>query len=296
MKQINMKLNNLPFKQIKEGSKTVEVRLLDEKRKQLEVGDTIIFTNNETNEQLEKEIVGLTTFPTFNCLYDSYDSILLGARGYSKEQYSNSMNKIYSKEKELHYGVLAIELNEIDTDLREKMITRERVFDGKLLKVNKDKILLPNDKEAYREWIEHNGACAIVYVDEDNNILLEKQFRYPFGKTIIELPAGKLDSVLEDHKECAIREFREETGLISKDMTYLGETGLALAYSNEVIYIYYTNVVEKGETEFDNDEFLTSFKVPFEKALEMCNNGEIIDSKTIIGINLYNNLIYKNNK
>lgn len=296
MKQINMKLNNLPFKQIKEGSKTVEVRLLDEKRKQLEVGDTIIFTNNETNEQLEKEIVGIKTFPTFNCLYDSYDSILLGARGYSKEQYSNSMNKIYSKEKELHYGVLAIELNEIDTDLREKMITRERVFDGKLLKVNKDKILLPNDREAYREWIEHNGACAIVYVDEDNNILLEKQFRYPFGKTIIELPAGKLDSVLEDHKECAIREFREETGLISKDMTYLGETGLALAYSNEVIYIYYTNVVEKGETEFDNDEFLTSFKIPFEKALEMCNNGEIIDSKTIIGINLYNNLIYKNNK
>ena len=296
MKQINMKLNNLPFKQIKEGSKTVEVRLLDEKRKQLEVGDTIIFTNNETNETLEKEIVGLKTFPTFNCLYDSYDSILLGARGYSKEEYSNSMNNIYSKEKELHYGVLAIELNEIDTDLREKMITRERVFDGKLLKVNKDKILLPNDKEAYREWIEHNGACAIVYVDEDNNILLEKQFRYPFGKTIIELPAGKLDSVLEDHKECAIREFREETGLISKDMTYLGETGLALAYSNEVIYIYYTNVVEKGETEFDNDEFLTSFKIPFEKALEMCNNGEIIDSKTIIGINLYNNLIYKNNK
>lgn len=296
MKQINMKLNNLPFKQIKEGSKTVEVRLLDEKRKQLEVGDTIIFTNNETNENLEKQIVGLKTFPTFNCLYDSYDSILLGARGYSKEQYSNSMNNIYSKEKELHYGVLAIELNEIDTDLREKMITRERVFDGKLLKVNKDKILLPNDKEAYREWIEHNGACAIVYVDGDNNILLEKQFRYPFGKTIIELPAGKLDSVLEDHKECAIREFREETGLISKDMTYLGETGLALAYSNEVIYIYYTNVVEKGETEFDNDEFLTSFKIPFEKALEMCNNGEIIDSKTIIGINLYNNLIYKNNK
>lgn len=296
MKQINMKLNNLPFKQIKEGSKTVEVRLLDEKRKQLEVGDTIIFTNNETNENLEKQIVGLKTFPTFNCLYDSYDSILLGARGYSKEQYSNSMNNIYSKEKELHYGVLAIELNEIDTDLREKMITRERVFDGKLLKVNKDKILLPNDKEAYREWIEHNGACAIVYVDEDNNILLEKQFRYPFGKTIIELPAGKLDSVLEDHKECAIREFREETGLISKDMTYLGETGLALAYSNEVIYIYYTNVVEKGETEFDNDEFLTSFKIPFEKALEMCNNGEIIDSKTIIGINLYNNLINKNNK
>ena len=296
MKQINMKLNNIPFKQIKEGSKTVEVRLYDEKRKQLNIGDIIIFTNNKTNEILEKKIINLKVFDSFCSLYDNYDSILLGARGYSKQQYCSSMNTIYSKDKELENKVLAIELEEIDCDLREKMISRELVFDGKLLKVKKDKILLPNKTEAYREWIEHNGACAIVYVDENDNILLERQFRYPFGKTIIELPAGKLDSVLEDHKECAIREFREETGLISKDMTYLGETGLALAYSNEVIYIYYTNNVEEGNTEFDSDEFLSSFKVPFEKALEMCNNGEIIDSKTIIGINLYNNLIRKKTK
>ena len=291
MKEIKMKLNALPFKQIKEGSKTVEVRLLDEKRKELNVGDVIVFQNVQTGEEIKKEVVALKIFPSFASLYESYDTILLGARGYTMEQYVNCMHSIYSEEKENIYKVLAIELKEEDADLREKMISRELVFNGKLLKVNKDKIVLPNQKEAYREWIEHNGACAIVYVDEDDNILLERQFRYPFGKTIIELPAGKLDSVLEDHKECAIREFREETGLISKDMTYLGETGLALAYSNEVIYIYYTNEVEQGETEFDSDEFLSSFKIPFGKALEMCNNGEIIDSKTIIGINLYNNLI-----
>ena len=231
------------------------------------------------------------------------DDFTINAIDYSKEkvQTSNlsSLDNIIikrEKEKEQLNKVLAIELDELDSDLREKMTSRELVFNGKLLKVKKDTIVLPNNKEAYREWIEHNGACAIVYVDEDDNILLEKQFRYPFGRTLIELPAGKLDSVLEDHKECAIREFREETGLISKDMTYLGETGLAIAYSNEVIYIYYTNKVEQGETEFDSDEFLSSFKIPFDKALEMCNNGEIIDSKTIIGINLYNNLIRNKNK
>lgn len=296
MNKINMKLNNIPFNQIKNGSKTVEVRLNDEKRKQLRIGDIILFTNNTTNETLEKTIVNLKVFDSFKELYNSYDSILLGARGYTEEQYCDCMNLIYSKEKEQLNKVLAIELDELDSDLREKMSSRELVFNGKLLKVKKDTIVLPNNKEAYREWIEHNGACAIVYVDEDDNILLEKQFRYPFGRTLIELPAGKLDSVLEDHKECAIREFREETGLISKDMTYLGETGLAIAYSNEVIYIYYTNKVEQGETEFDSDEFLSSFKIPFDKALEMCNNGEIIDSKTIIGINLYNNLIRNKNK
>ena len=77
-------------------------------------------------------------------------------------------------------------------------------------------------------------------------------------------------------------------------MTYLGQTALAVAYTSEVIYIYYTTNCEQGETNFDDNEILTTFKIPFDKALEMCNNGEIIDSKTIIGINLYNNNIRKN--
>ena len=122
-------------------------------------------------------------------------------------------------------------------------------------------------------------------------ILLEKQFRYPFGRVVTEIPAGKLDSASEDHKECAIREFEEETGLKSLDMTYLGQTALAMAYSNEIIYIYYTNKVEQGNVKFDEDELLKTFKVPFEEVLKMCNDGTIIDSKTIIAVNLYNNLI-----
>ncbi len=291
MKTVKMNLVNLPFNQIKDGSKTIEVRLYDEKRSQLEVGDKIIFNNLDTNEVLEKEIISLDKFSSFEELYHSYDSILLGARGYSVKEYQKSMYKFYTKEQEKEYGVLAITLKPIDEDLRETFISREIPFEGKLLKLRKDKIRLPNNKEAYREWIEHPGACAIVCVDENDNILLEKQYRYPFGKTIIEIPAGKLDSKLEDPKDCAIRELHEETGLVSKDMTYLGQTALAVAYTSEVIYLYYTNNCIQGETNFDDDEMLNTFKVPFEKALEMCNNGEIIDSKTIIAINLYNNLI-----
>lgn len=290
---IEMKLKELPFNQIKDGSKTVEVRLYDEKRKQLKIDDIIVFKNINSNEQISKKIKNLKVFNTFEELFENYDDILLGARGYTKEQYSYSMHTIYSQEQEITNKVLAIELEEIDKELRETFISRLDTFDGNLLKVKKDKVLLPNNQYATREWVLHNGACAIVCVDKDDNIILEKQYRYPFGKTIIEIPAGKLDSVLEDHKECAIRELKEETGLISKDMTYLGQTGLAMAYSSEIIYLFYTNDFESGENSLDSDEFLQVFKIPFDKALEMCNNGEIIDSKTIIGINLYNNIIRK---
>ena len=296
MNIVTMNLVDLPFNQIKEGSKVIEVRLNDEKRQNLKVGDKIVFTNTKTKEQIEKQIISLTKYDSFKQLFNCYDSILLGARGYNEEEYEQCMYKFYSKEQELKYGVLAIELNKIDEDLRETFISREYPYEGKLLKLRKDTIKLPNNNKAYREWIEHPGACAIVCVDKDDNILLERQYRYPLGKAIIEIPAGKLDSQLEDKKECAIRELQEETGLISKDMTYLGQTGLAVAYTSEIIYIYYTTEFEQGNTNFDEDEILSTFKVPFDKALEMCNNGEIIDSKTIIGINLYNNIIRNKNK
>ena len=293
MKKIEMKLFELPFNQIKDGSKIVEVRLFDEKRKQIEINDIIVFKNTNTQETIERTVTNLKVFNNFKDLFNNYDPILLGASGYTVEQYNLSMLKIYSEDLVNQYKVLSIELEPIDNDLRETLIKREEVFNGKLLKVKKDTVLLPNKKEAYREYLLHNGACAIVCVDKNDNVLLEKQFRYPMGHVVLEIPAGKLDSVLEDHKQCAIRELEEETGLISHDMTYLGKTGLAMAYSNEMIYLYYTNEFTQGKTNFDNDEFLTSFFVPFDKALEMCNNGEIIDSKTIIGLNLYNNLIRK---
>ena len=296
MKKINMKLQNVPFKQIKDGSKIIEVRLNDEKRKTLEVNDIIIFSNIKTNEQLEKKITSLKTYSSFKELFNNYDNILLGARGYNEYEYEQSMYSYYTKEDEQKYGVLAIELEKIDEDLREAFISREKPYEGKLLKIRKDVVELANKRHTYREWIEHPGACAIVCVDKDDNILLERQYRYPFGKTIIEIPAGKLNSQLEDKRDCAIRELQEETGIVSHDMTYLGETGLAVAYTSEVIYLYYTNDFTEGNTNLDDDEILTSFKIPFDKALEMCNNGEIIDSKTIIGINLYNNLIRNKNK
>lgn len=292
---IDMNLIQKPFEQIKEGSKLIEVRINDEKRQTVQVGDTIRFNNLRTFETLDKKVVDLKYYKNFEEAFDNYDSGLLGVRNYSKKQFVELMLHFCTKEEVKQYGVVCMIFDPIDDQYREDLIKREKPFEGNLLKVRKDEVTLPNGKTAIREWVEHTGACAIVYVDKDDNILLEKQYRYPFSKVTTEIPAGKLDSANEEHIDCAIREFEEETGLISEDMTYLGETALAMAYSSEVIYLYYTNKVKQGKQNFDDDELLTTFKVPFDRALEMCNDGEIIDSKTVIAINLYNNLI-RNNK
>lgn len=291
MALFEMILVDKPFKLIKEGSKIVEVRLNDEKRQEMKVNDTIKFHNLSDFETLDKKIKALRLFKDFGELYDAYDSIVIGAQGMSKQEFVEYMFQFYTKRQEEKYGALAVELYSDDEELRETLVSREIPFEGKLLKIRKDNITMPNGQSAVREWMEHNGACAVVYVDEEDNILLEKQYRYPFGRVVTEIPAGKLNSISEDHKLCAIREFEEETGLKSLDMTYLGETALAMAYSNEIIYIFYTKNVQSGSISFDEDELLKTFKVPFEEALQMCNDGRIIDSKTIIAINLYNNLI-----
>lgn len=293
---IEMNLARKPFDLIRDGSKVVDIRVNDEKRQTIKIGDTIRFNSLQTFECCEREVVDLQYFKSFSDLFDSFDSILLGARNLSKEQFLENAYTYNTKKEEEKYGVVAIVFKTGDSIYREKLISREIPFEGRLLKVRKDRIIMPCGKETTREWIEHPGACAIVYVDEEDNILLEKQYRYPFGRVVTEIPAGKLNTALEHHKQCAIREFEEETGLKSLDMTYLGQVGLAMAYSSEVIYIYYTHLVEKGTSHFDDDEMLTLERVPFDKALQMCNNGEIIDSKTVIGINLYNNLIRKHQK
>ena len=293
MALFEMILVDKPFKLIKKGSKVVEVRLNDEKRKEMKTNDIIKFHNLSGFETIEKKIKALKLFKNFSELYDNYDNVVIGARGMSKEEFIAYMYQFYTPKQEEKYGALAIELYSDDDELRETFVFREIPFEGSLLKIRKDNILMPNGQPATREWMDHKGACAVVYVDENDCILLEKQFRYPFGRVVTEIPAGKLNSVCEDHKECAIREFEEETGLKSLDMTYLGQTALAMAYSNEIIYIYYTNKVEQGNVKFDEDELLKTFKIPFEEALKMCNDGTIIDSKTIIGINLYNNLVRK---
>lgn len=166
--------------------------------------------------------------------------------------------------------------------LIETKIEGETLYDGKILRLERDKVILENGNTAYREVVRHNGGACIVPVTKDNKILFVKQYRYPFSKVIMELPAGKLE-INEQPEVCAKRELREETGAIG-EVEYLTEIYPTPGYSSEIIYIYAAFNVEIGSLSLDEDEFIDVVKVDINSALEMVKNGEIKDAKTIVGI------------
>ena len=176
----------------------------------------------------------------------------------------------------------------MDKDLIEKRIGGEIVFKGALLEVHKDTVLLPDGNKATREYIYHNGASAILVIDNDD-IFMERQFRYPIGEVIWEIPAGKLDKG-EDPLTGAKRELEEETGLKCENLTFIGSMYNSVGYSNEVINYFVARDFKMGNKNLDEEEFIDVCKIPFKKVLDMVISGEIKDSKTAYGIMLYHNL------
>lgn len=164
--------------------------------------------------------------------------------------------------------------------LFEKQIKSENIYKGKILDLYRDEILLPNGRTSTREYIKHVGAACVVPVDNEGNIIIEKQFRYPFARVLTEIPAGKLDSKQEPHLDAAKRELREETGYTAENMIYLGEYYPTCAYSDEIIHMYLATGLSQGETNPDEDEFLGVEKMPLETAVEEIMKGNIRDGKT----------------
>lgn len=164
--------------------------------------------------------------------------------------------------------------------LTEKKISSENVFRGRLLDVYRDRVQLPNGHESAREYIKHVGAACVVPVDDDGNVIIEKQFRYPFDSVLTEIPAGKLDSKQEPHLDAALRELKEETGYSAKEMIYLGEFYPTCAYSDEIIHMYLAKGLEKGEQRLDEDEFVGVEKKPLKELVDDIMQGRIADGKT----------------
>ena len=169
-------------------------------------------------------------------------------------------------------------------ELNEKKLTSELIFDGKVVHLYKDTVELPNGKEAVREVVRHVGAVAVVPVTEDNDVILVKQYRYPFDTVLTEIPAGKLDSPDEDIIEAALRELREETGATAETLTYIGDLIPSCAILDEVIHMFIAEGLSYGECDPDEDEFLNVVKVPLADAVMDVVNGRIRDSKTQVGI------------
>lgn len=165
-------------------------------------------------------------------------------------------------------------------NLVEQQLDSTKIYEGRLLHVYKDNIILPNGNRTSREYIKHLGAVAVVAMDEKGRIAVEHQFRYPFHAELIEIPAGKLDYEGEDPLSAAQRELREETGIKAAEFEYLGPFYPTCAYSTEVIHMYWAKGLSYGERELDDDESINVEMMDLEKVVDLVLDGTIRDGKT----------------
>lgn len=169
-------------------------------------------------------------------------------------------------------------------DLTEKTLGSQQIFDGVIVKLRRDTALLPNGAQAGREVVEHPGGVGVVALDESGNVLMVRQFRYPLGGLLLEIPAGKLDRPGEDHRVAAERELSEETGASAGRWTYLGSIHASPGFSTEVIHLYLAEELVFGASHPDEDEFLSVERLPLDGLIQMALDGSLTDAKSVVGV------------
>jgi len=167
-------------------------------------------------------------------------------------------------------------------DFTEKTKSKEYIYKGKILNLRKDSAVLPNGKDCVREVVEHSGGSCIL-CEKDNKILLVKQFRYPYKKEILELPAGKLNPN-ETPEQTAIRELEEEGGLTAIKVEKMFDVYPSPGYTDEIIRIYKATEFTDSKQNLDDDEFLSAVWIEKSKLKKMIELGEINDAKTLIAL------------
>jgi ADP-ribose pyrophosphatase len=170
-----------------------------------------------------------------------------------------------------------------DDHLREHKLHSEPVFEGNFLKVQRDKARLPSGHETEREYIRHPGASVVVPILDDGRLVLERQFRYPLQRVILEFPAGKIDPG-EPPLHTAVRELTEETGYCADEWAYAGPIHNAAAYSDEVIHLFFARGLREGDASLDHGEHLDVVLMSEEELDALAARGDISDAKTLIGL------------
>jgi ADP-ribose pyrophosphatase len=170
-----------------------------------------------------------------------------------------------------------------DKHLREELVSSRQVYKGHFLDVRRDEVRLPDDRIAAREYIVHPGAVMIVPLLDDGRVVVERQFRYPMGRVMLEFPAGKLDAG-EPPLGCAVRELAEETGYTAREWARAGILHNAIAYSNEGIEVWFARGLQAGRRSLDEGEFLDVDAMGPDELDRLAARGELTDAKTLIGL------------
>jgi ADP-ribose pyrophosphatase len=168
-------------------------------------------------------------------------------------------------------------------DLTETQLDSRVVYDGNFIQVRKDKVLLPDGSTSTREYITHPGAVAILALLDNGNLVMERQFRYPLRRELVELPAGKIDHG-EDILVCAQRELLEETGYMAREWTHLTTAWPCIGYADERMEYFLARGLSYQGSKLDAGEFLEVFELPPAEAMEWIRQGKINDSKSIVGL------------
>ena len=170
-----------------------------------------------------------------------------------------------------------------DAHLREVTVSSEQVWQGRFLDVRRDTVALPNGVQTTREYIVHPGAVMVVPIQGDGRLVMERQYRYPLGRVMLEFPAGKIDAG-ESPFVCGVRELEEETGYRAREWACAGILHNAMAYSSEGIEIWFARGLSRGAAKLDDEEFLEIVSHSETEIDALCANGGITDAKTLIGL------------
>lgn len=162
----------------------------------------------------------------------------------------------------------------------EKTLSTKEIFKGKVFTVHVDDIELPDGSKSFREVVEHSGGVCVAAITDEDELFFVRQFRYPYGRELLELPAGKLEKG-EDPLTAGERELQEECGVTAEEIIPMGTVYPTVAYCSEVIHLYAAKNLKKTSQNLDEGEFLSVEKIKIKEAAEMVMNGEISDSKTV---------------
>ena len=167
----------------------------------------------------------------------------------------------------------------------EKTIRSEAIFNGKVISLQVDDVLLPNGKEGKREIIKHPGAVAVIALTKDHKLVVVEQYRKALERSIIEIPAGKLEAG-EEPAVTARRELEEETGYGCHELTFLQSFYTSPGFADEIIHIFIARDLYEIENRaaLDEDEFVELLEISLEEALQMVAEQKILDAKTAFAV------------